>query len=438
MDTPDTNAALTAADTDAQMVVCCRRPMFSDSRPRPLSRRTLCSRLPFALCLPAAPTLLGTTRSALAQNNVHFNVSDYDRPNILAAADRALKQEPETPTRFPSPVKGLEGGAYYSEDVAWWPVDGSTSNVFSRQPGRVNPRAFTAHQDAAVRMNGHVAACVAAWRLTGEQQYAKHAMAHLRAWFMDEGTRMLPHLEHAGAKPGEPDGSPHGVEETVMLAETARAASFLCAYNGVASEVEAAALRKWFGDFALWLNESKKGFIARETKDRLAICWTLQAAAGARFAKNDALLLECLHRFRDKLLRQMNFDGQFSAELQRPDAYAASIFTLDCLSVLCETLSSPMDRLWDYTLPDGRGMRSAIAFLFPSLENRAAWKLPADAEHFSSWPARQPTLLLAGRAYDRPEYIGAWKRLPIEPGPPTLLRYFPVRQASLWTVRAPA
>ena len=327
---------------------------------------------------------------------------------------------------------------YYSEDTEWWPPDGSPDAPYEHRQGYSNPMAFSAHRDAVVHLNGTVAACVAAWRLTGEARYADHAMLHLRAWFLDAGTRMEPGLEHAACIPPAAEGTPRGVEDTVSFAELVRATSFLCGYNGVISEADAAGLRAWFGAFATWLNESKKGFIARESKDRLAICWVLQAAECARFARNEALQLECSHRFRDKLLRQMSFDGDFPAELHGGDAYASSIFTLECLSLTCEVLSSPMDRLWDYTLPDGRGMRSAVAFLFPAMDRRATWKFPSDAEHFSDWPVRGSALLLAGRAYSRPEYIATWKRLPVEPRLTELLRYLPSRQPALWTVRPPA
>ncbi len=396
------------------------------------SRRIFCAAISGVFAQLIAPEVLHAQNS----DGVHFNVTEYDRANILAAATNALLHKPKGLVEIKPPAKGISANAYYSEDMEWWPKESVES--YERRPGHMNPSAFTAHRDALIQMNGDVAACVAAWRLTAETGYATHAMLHLRAWFLDEKTRMEPNLEHAACAPGKTDGSPRGVEETVVLAETVRSASFLCAYNGVASEAEAAGLRTWFGSFAQWLNESKKGFIARESKDRLAICWTLQAAECARFARNGALQLECSHRFREKLVRQMNFDGQFPAELHRADAYAASIFTLDCMSVLCEVLSTPMDRYWDYNLPDGRGMRSAVAFLFPSLESRAAWKLPADAEHFGDWPVRQPNLLLAGRAYGRPEYLATWKRLPREPRSAELLRYFPVRQPALWTVRVPA
>ena len=392
-----------------------------------------------AFCTAAAGALL-LRRFALPQaaENVHFNVAEYDRSRILSAAADALKQAPTTVSAIGAPVKGLDPHTYYSEETEWWPPESSPNAAHEHRQGYSNPRAFTAHRDAVVRLNGIVSACVAAWRLTGEARYARQAMLHLRAWFLDAPTRMEPNLDHAACIPPAAEGTPRGVEETVAFAELVRAASFLCAYNGVASEAEADGLQAWFNSFATWLNESKKGFIARESKDRLAICWTLQAAECARFARMGALQLECSHRFRDKLLRQMSFDGDFPAELHRADAYASSIFTLECLSLTCEVLSTSMDRLWDYSLPDGRGMRSAVAFLYPAIDRRAAWRYPADAEHFGDWPARGTGLLLAGRAYTRPEYIATWKRLSPEPRSPGLLRVLPSRQPALWTVRPPA
>lgn len=370
-----------------------------------------------------------------AAENIHFNVATYEHDRILAVAAEGLRAKPATITSFPSPLKKVDPHQYVSEDVEWFRTD---AGVYERRPGLSNPAAFSQHRDALVRMNGIVAACVAAWRLTSDAKYAEYAMLHLRAWFLDAATRMEPNLDHAACTPQTQDGTYRGVEDTVMLAETVRAASFLCAYNGIATEAEASGLRKWFTDFTTWLNESKPGYIAREMKDRTAICWTLQAAEMARFTRNGALQLGCLHRFRDQLLRQMNLDGQFPLELHRKDAYASSIFTLDCLSMACEVVSTPMDRLWDFSLPDGRSMRSAIAWLYPSLDNRGTWKLPSDSEHFTDWPVRQPSLLLAGRAYSRSEYIALWKRLPAEPFKPELLRTFPMRQPALWTVRPPA
>src|SRR5439155_1225170 len=67
----------------------------------------------------------------------------------------------------------------------------------------------------------------AAWKLTHEERYAKHAALHLRAWFLDESTRMNPHLPYAQAIHGRFTGRGTGIIDTIHLVEVARAIEVL-------------------------------------------------------------------------------------------------------------------------------------------------------------------------------------------------------------------
>jgi hypothetical protein len=48
------------------------------------------------------------------------------------------------------------------------------------------------------------------------------------------------------------------------------------------------------------------------------------------------------------------------------------------------------------------------------------------------WPVRQPSLLFAGLALDKPEYLALWKQLDGDPTVEEVLRNWPVRQPVLW------
>ena len=48
------------------------------------------------------------------------------------------------------------------------------------------------------------------------------------------------------------------------------------------------------------------------------------------------------------------------------------------------------------------------------------------------WPVRQPSLVFAGVALDKPEYLALWKRLEPDPTVEEVLRNLPVRQPLLW------
>lgn len=359
---------------------------------------------------------------------VHFSVAEFDRERSLAAAKRALLSAPVSVMDVHAPGK-RNPHALYSEQASF------SEQADAAQEGSA---PFLAHIDLLVQMNARVSALTAASRLTREQQYFVAAWAQLRTWCLDPAKRMLPSLEDTGIVAADAeDPRNNGLRETVCLAETARSAAWLCADPRTNAD-EASAVRQWFADLLAWCVESKKGSIAAEAKDLQAICWSVQAAEFARFTRNDAQLRACSHHFREKLLRQMSFDGNFPPALHSKRPYATSLFTLECLATACEVLSTPFESQWNATLPDGRGMRSAVAWALPYLRDRGKWPYMADASHFHDEPLRQNSLLLAGRAYNRPDYVDLWKTMRPDSAIAELQREVVMTQPALWAVRPPA
>jgi hypothetical protein len=88
--------------------------------------------------------------------------------------------------------------------------------------------------------------------------------------------------------------------------------------------------------------------------------------------------------------------------------------------------------LWKWKLPDGRGIAKAVAWMYPYLEDKKKWIKPPDVMYFDQWPVRQPSLLFAGLALNRPEYLALWKRSKDDPTEEEILRNWPVRQPLLW------
>ncbi len=359
---------------------------------------------------------------------MHFSVAAFDRQRIHAAAEKALKAPALSLTRTLAPGKGRDPHFFYSEHL---PAKQAAGEECEAEP-------FLAHVNFLVTMSANIAALTAAWRLHGASECHAAAMAQLRVWMIDPATRMTPSLQLSGVK-AEDEGDPryNGFTQTVALAETARAVAFLLTAAEV-STADASAIRNWFADLLAWMNESPKGTIARDAKDLQAICWTMQAAEMARLIRNDDLLRDCTHRFRDKLLRQMNLDGVFTAALNTNRPYASAMFTLECMAAACESLSTPFESLWKFNLPDGRGMHSAVAWASPYLQSRGKWPYVSDARYFGEQPLRQNSLLFAGRAYDRPEYTDLWKTLPADTENLTLRREHPITQPALWAMRPPA
>ena len=102
------------------------------------------------------------------------------------------------------------------------------------------------------------------------------------------------------------------------------------------------------------------------------------------------------------------------------------------MAILVQTLTTKEDDLWRWQMPDGRGMAKAMAWMYPFLADRKGWPKPPDVMYDSAWPVRQPCLIFAGAALEKPEYVALWKKLDADPTIEEVLRNFPVRQPVLW------
>jgi hypothetical protein len=353
-----------------------------------------------------------------------INVADAERSRILAEAPQALAAPVVTITTTSPP--NTSANTFVSEVEPERGVsDPHTSS-----------KLFRAHAVALRNFSANVACLSAAYILTHDEQYARRAGLHLRAWFVTENTRMLPTGDLAGREYGSEAGTPSGINDLTPLAELTRSTSFLVDSQALAED-ELDIMNQWFLDFASWLDTNRTAKLARDTRDHRASAWLLIRAAIARATRKDQDIEDCRKRFRAPTLRnQINEVGVFPQEVSTPNPYRNTLLNFDLLAGACQLLASPFDLLWDYELQDGPGMRSVAAHLYPVILHPEKWGYMADADHFTELPGPRPALLFAGRAYNRPEYVDLWRKLDVLPVPSNLAEAFPIRQPLLWTERA--
>jgi hypothetical protein len=128
----------------------------------------------------------------------------------------------------------------------------------------------------------------------------------------------------------------------------------------------------------------------------------------------------------------MTNDGSFPAELKRTKPYGYSIFQLDNMVTLCQVLSTPENDLWNFTLPDGRSIHKAVEFMYPYLADKSTWPRKPDVMAWDGWPARQPSLLFAGLAFNEQKYLDLWKKFPADPANEEVRRNIAITQPILW------
>jgi len=277
-----------------------------------------------------------------------------------------------------------------------------------------NPDNFDDHRKALMRLSVQMPALSAAWLITRQRRFADHAANHLRAWFLNEQTRMNPNLEYAQAIHGVTNGRGTGIIDTLHLVEVARAASVLES-SGALSNSDHAGVREWFAHYLDWMSTSKNGIEERDATNNHGTCWVEQAAEFARCTGNAKVIAFCRDRFKTGLVHQVAQDGSFPDELRRTKPYGYSLFNLDAMATVCQILSTPEDNLFTFEAANGAGMQKAMEFMVPFIADKKKWPQPPDVMYFADWPVRQPSLLFAGLALHRPEYIALWGKLDPEP-----------------------
>jgi hypothetical protein len=353
----------------------------------------------------------------------------FDRERILRHARRYMGEKPVTVTASRSPRSAGGPHDFFSEGDYWWPDPKNPGGPYIRRDGMSNPDNFDDHRRALMRLSVRMPALAAVWKVTHDRKYTKKAAEHLRAWFIDEKTRVNPNLQYAQAIHGVTTGRGTGIIDTIHLVEVAQAVPFV-ADSGALPKADYAAVKTWFAGYLTWMTTSKNGMDERDAKNNHATCWGMQVAAFAKLTGNREQIDYVRNRCKTEYIPgQEAADGSFPAELARTKPYGYSLFNLEAMAAICQILGGD---LWTWTTPDGRGIARALEYLYPFIKDKSKWKKPPDVMCFENWPMRQEALLFGGLALNRPEYLDLWKQLPADSEVEEVIRNYFIRQPVLW------
>lgn len=380
-----------------------------------------------------------------------FDLSVHEKPRVEHVASAALEAAPRSVTSAVNPRSAGGPHDFSSEGDYWWPDPKNPGGPFIQRDGLSNPGNFVAHRQLMMDMARDTGALAAAWKVTREERYAAAAVKHLLAWFVNPDTRMSPHLLYAQAIKGRSTGRSIGVIDTLHLAEVALAVEALRGSAALTPTADAA-LTGWFRDYLHWMRTHPYGVDESKALNNHGTCWTLQAACFARLVGDEAVLAECRRRLKEEHIpNQMGLDGSFPQELRRTKPYGYAIFNLDVMTACAVVLSTPEENLMTWTLPDGRSLVKAVAWLAPYLADKGTWlkqvkrfnltdagpvptdePIKPDIMYWDEWPVRQPCLLFGALATGNADWLATWKRLEPDPQVEEVRRNFPIREPVLW------
>jgi hypothetical protein len=354
------------------------------------------------------------------------------REQVLKEAEWAMKQEPVTVTADSS-VRSTGGKHdFFSEADYFWPDPKNPEGPYIERDGITNPDNFVAHRKSLIRFSNIIAALASAYKITGDEKYVKHAILHLKAWFINSETLMNPSLWYAQAVKGKHKGRNYGIIDTIHLIEVAQ--SILLLENAKSFKKETAIeIKKWFAAYTLWLNTSKPGIQEKNIKNNHSTCWAMQVASFAKLCSNLEMLDSMRTRYKTVLLpTQMAANGSFPLELSRTKPYGYSIFNLDAMVMLCQILSTSKDNLWTFEAKDRQSIKTGIDYLFPFVKNKQEWPLSPDVMYWDNWPVAQPFLLFGANFFKQDAWYLTWKSLDHNPRIEEVIRNLPVRHPLIW------
>ncbi len=367
-----------------------------------------------------------------AKNPLIDSIIQFEKDRVISLADSFLTMKPTTVTADYCPRSAGNIHDYYSEGTYWWPNPANPNGPYIQKDGQNNPENFDKHGKAIGLFSWIVGTETSAYLLTGNKKYAKAALIHLKAWFVDTTTRMNPNLLYAQAIKGVCTGRGIGIIDAAPLIDVAQSIKIL-ENSKLIPKKELAQIKEWFNQYLTWLTTHKYGLDEMNWKNNHATWWHCQAASYASLVGNEEVLQKCRKNYLDVLLtKQMAVNGSFPLELERTKPFGYSLFNMDGFAILAWIITDKSFNGWNASLPDGRGMRKGVEFMMPFIKEKNTWTYPKDVLHWEVQPSRQPFMLFAAIAQNQMEWIELWKKQKTEFPNDEIRRNLPLKNPLLW------
>lgn len=370
-----------------------------------------------------------------ASDSTYLKCLSVLKDSIISKGKWALQQQPITVTAAYCTRSAGGKHDFYSEGDYWWPDPKNPDGPYIQKDGMSNPNNFVEDRKALIRFSQIIGTLGSAYLVSNQDIYVKHAITHLKAWFVDTATLMNPSLLYAQAIKGKATGRGTGIIDMIQMMEVAKGVEAMEQSKAMDANT-LAKTKQWFADYLTWVTTHPYGIDEREAKNNHGTCWVMQVAVFAKFTNNQTLIDYCKNRFKTVLLpNQLDKDGSFPLEMKRTKPYGYSLFNLDAMSTICQELFTKEDNLWDYTLQDGRNMKKAVSFMAPFVADKTQWKLKPDVMYWDEWPVAQPFLIFGYQAYKDNSLLQIWTRLNHYPNVEEVIRNLPVRNPLLWMMK---
>ncbi len=331
----------------------------------------------------------------------------YDIPALVSEADEYLTMEVKTITSSIAP--NSEGGKhdYFSEGPYWWPDPENPNGPYIRKDGQRNPNVFQGHERALKKFEQAVTSLTAAYILTKEQKYANKVNQHLKAWFIDNATRMNPHMKYAQAIKGINSGRGIGIIDAICFIKVTNAILALEKHDQITLE-DSKSYRAWFDELVTWYTTHQYGIDEMNNNNNHSTWWGAQVIAYSKFTGNKTTQKIAVDQFRKQLEIQMVADGGFPDELGRTKPFHYTDYNLEAWSIYGLIGNELKENLWQHESTKGT-IKKAFDFAYKFYLNPESWPYKTEVEK-EIHPTAQDFFYIAGQQLNEKKYLELWEK----------------------------
>lgn len=343
-------------------------------------------------------TCLENARRSLQQP---FSPLQLALGRLVSEADKLRGQPPESVVH--KKLRSVSGDPhdYYSLGTYWWPNPRRPNGLpYIRRDGHTNPQCQNNDTDTTriIRMCERCLTLGLAWYFTGHRKYAQAAAEQIKCWFLDEKTRMNPHLNYGQAIPGIVSGRGTGLIDTRLLWMVIDTIG-LISPAGVLDTDDIIGLHQWFRDFNHWMFYSDVGHSEYVWHNNHGTWYDAQRVANALFYGDKGLVARIIQQgITQRMAAQIDQEGKQTMELERPVPFHYSLFNLEAHLLLNRYAEHVEFDRWD-AVQDGRSVKLGIDYLMPFIADPDLW--PYSDLQGIVWDSALRLLLQSMRGYPK-------------------------------------
>jgi hypothetical protein len=300
---------------------------------------------------------------------------------------------------------------YISQGPYWWPDTTKADGLpYIRRDGVVNPERdkFTDRANLH-KVITHSEQLSKSYFFTEEEKYAEKATELLRTWFIDDSTKMNPHLEFGQGIPGITEGRGIGIIETRRIGKVADAVALIRNSQHWSDQLDNE-MQTWMKEYLHWLTHSEKGLKESVHPNNHGTWYDVQAISLALFTGQDSIARAIAERAKKlRFDKHVMADGSQPEELARTRSFSYSAMNLRGLFLLAYLSENLNIDLWNYQNAHGATLEQALRFLVPAAIGKEDWEYEQIKPIANN--ALKFHLFLATKVYNE-EYIQIANMLP--------------------------